>query len=96
MREILLKILEECDAEIREVFLQKHIAPESPYTISATTTGESSIVREPMEEWQYLHDPIATALKWQQLRNYKRMLKNKYENRHGKIGGEPEGGSVQN
>lgn len=82
MRKILLKVLEECDAEIRDAFLEKQVRGESPYTISATA-GATMIEQEPMEEWQYLLDPVATALKWQQLRNYNKVIKKKYENRNG-------------
>lgn len=69
MRKILLKVLEECDEDIREAFLEKYTLKK----IEGTFSGSTSLLPEESENWEWLQNPVEVALKWQQLRNYRQM-----------------------
>ncbi len=64
MKEILTKILADCDEDIREFLMSdsSSINKLSENELSSTTY---------FKNWELLPDPAMTALKWQEIRNNK-------------------------
>lgn len=94
-----MKILDDMDPEIRDAFLAEHEF-EDKYgdgTLTASSSSVASSEVPKLKHWQMLTDPFMVAFKWQQLRNYNKVLlrRKEYENRHRKGGNKPEERTVQ-
>lgn len=63
MKDVLLKVLEDCDEEIAVALLGE----------SRTMKSRTEYMGEPVilmyENWELLPDPVRTAIEWQELRD---------------------------
>lgn len=69
MKEIIEKLLEEVDSDIRELMLAEsetiRMLPPTTYKITISTLGEY------YKRWELLKDPANTILNWQAMRDRK-------------------------
>lgn len=62
MREIVEKLLEDVDPDIRDLMMGEHVPDPGQMTVSTYGMG-------PCRRWQLIPDPLFFIIQWQELRN---------------------------
>jgi hypothetical protein len=68
MRQIVEKLLEDVDPDIKELMLSDHVPEPGTVTIASYASGPSKV-------WEQLQDPLFFIIQWQELRHENRHVK---------------------